>query len=248
MTGRNLQPYLAEFVGTFLLVMLAAGAVVLTARIGGTPSPVVCGLTSGSVLAVVIRLFGPISGAHVNPALTVALAYLSRIPWGNVPGYVVAQLTGSAAGGLTVLWLIGDLASVGANVPNAAVGMTAGGAFVLETILSFIMMVTILLCGDAGGIFDAGAIRIGAIVGLEVMLFGPISGAAMSPARAFGPYLAWGDWSTFWVYVAGPFAGIMAAAILWRRVKARRRNELRSEAAGRTQRSSAIPRRPGTPQ
>jgi aquaporin Z len=119
------------------------------------------------------------------------------------------------------------LASVGANVPNTAIGMTSGGAFLLETILSFIMMVTILLCGDAeGGIFDGGAIRVGAIVGLEVMLFGPISGAAMSPARAFGPYLASGDWSTFWVYVAGPFAGIMAAAIVWRRGEAWRGSKL----------------------
>lgn len=95
------------------------------------------------------------------------------------------------------------------------------GALVLETILSFAIMMTILLCGDAeGGIFDAGAIRIGAIAGLEVMLFGPISGAAMNPARAFGPYLASGDWSTFWIYVVGPFAGIMAAAIVWRKAEA----------------------------
>ncbi len=217
MTGWSMKPYLAEFAGTFLLVLFAAGAVTLTARIGGEPNPVVCGLSSGTILAVVIRFFGPVSGAHVNPALTVALAAMSRIRWRVVPGYVLAQLAGSAVAGLTVLWLIGDLVSVGANVPNTAIGMTAGGALVLETILSFVMMMTILLCGDAeGGFFDPGAIRIGAIVGLEVMLFGPISGAAMSPARAFGPYLASGDWSTFWIYVAGPFAGIMAPAIVWR--------------------------------
>lgn len=228
MTGRSMNPYLAEFAGTFLLVLFAAGAVVLTARIGGEPNPVICGLSSGLILAVVIRLFGSISGAHVNPALTVALAYMSRVSWRAVPGYLVAQLAGSATGGFAVLWLIGDWASVGANVPNTTIGMTAGGAFVLETILSFIMMMAILLCGDAeGGIFDAGAIRIGAIVGLEVMLFGPISGAAMSPARAFGPYLASGDWSTFWIYVAGPFAGITGAAIVCRQVEMWRRDESR---------------------
>lgn len=228
MTGGGIKHYLAEFVGTFLLVLFAAGAVVLTARIGGEPNPVVCGLSSGLILAVVIRLFGPISGAHVNPALTVALAYMSRVRWRAVPGYVVAQLAGSAIGGLSVLWLIGDWASVGANIPNTATGMTAGGAFVLETILSFVMMMTILLCGDAeGGIFDAGAIRIGAIVGLEVMLFGPISGAAMNPARAFGPYLVSGDWSTFWIYVAGPFAGIVGAAIVCRKFEMWRHDERR---------------------
>ena len=151
MIDRSIKPYVAEFAGTFLLVLFAAGAVVLTARIYGDPSPVVCGLSSGLILAVIIRLFGPISGAHVNPALTVALACMSRVRWAVVPGYVIAQLAGSAAGGLAVLCAIGDLASVGANVPNTAIGITPGGAFVLETILSFIMMATILLCGDAEG-------------------------------------------------------------------------------------------------
>ena len=221
MTAPPWKPWLAEFAGTYLLVLFAAGAVTLTARLNGSPIPLICGSSSGFILTAVICLFARISGAHVNPAFTVGLAYLSRFPWSAVPGYLLAQLAGSTAGGLTVLWLAGDVASVGANIPNAELGISASGALALEAILSFIMMMTILLCGDVeDGRIQPGAIRIGAIVGIEVWLFGPIGGAAMNPARAFGPYLARGDWQNYWIYVAGPLAGIMAAAAIYRKAAA----------------------------
>lgn len=216
-----MKAHLAEFFGTALLVMFAASAVVGTALAFGTPSALVCGLSSGAILAAVIIAFGRVSGAHVNPAFTIGLAYLGRFSWAMVPGYVAAQLAGSACGGLIVLWLLGDGFDAGANVPNVALGVSTAMAFVFETILSFIMMMTILLCGDADeGFAHAGAIRIGAIVGIEVMLFGPIGGAAMNPARAFGPYLARGDWTEYWAYVAGPMLGIMSAAIIHKKTAA----------------------------
>ena len=216
-----MKAHLAEFFGTVLLVMFAASAVVGTALAFGTPSALVCGLSSGAILAAVIIAFGRVSGAHVNPAFTIGLAYLGRFSWAMVPGYVAAQLAGSACGGLIVLWLLGDGFDAGANVPNVALGVSTAMAFVFETILSFIMMMTILLCGDADeGFAHAGAIRIGAIVGIEVMLFGPIGGAAMNPARAFGPYLARGDWTEYWAYVAGPMLGIMSAAIIHKKTAA----------------------------
>lgn len=218
MTGERIKAHLAEFFGTAVLVLFAAGAVVGSSLVFGTPSALACGLSSGTILAVLIIALGRVSGAHVNPAFTIGLAYLGRFPWRAVPGYVVAQMAGSALGGLVVLALFGDGFDVGANVPNVALGLSATMAFALETILSFIMMMTILLCGDADeGFVHAGAIRIGAIVGIEVMLFGPISGAAMNPARAFGPYLARGDWSEYWAYVAGPLLGIVGAAIIYKK-------------------------------
>lgn len=209
--------YVAEFAGTFLMVLFAAGAVVATARFNGAPSAVVCGVSSGVILAAVIWGLTPISGGHVNPALTIALAYLGRFPWRWVPAYVLAQLAGSAVAALALLWLLGSFGAMGANLPNAALGISASQAFGLETMLSFVMMAVILLCGRSDHpTIDTGAIRIGAIVGLEVMLFGPIAGAAMNPARAFGPYLVMGDWSDFWIYAAGPLAGISAAAVIYR--------------------------------
>ncbi len=209
--------YVAEFTGTFLLVLFAAGAVIATARFEGAPDPLVCGVSSGVILAAVIWVLTPISGGHVNPALTVVLAYLGRFPWRLVPAYVLAQLAGSALAALALLWLLGDFGAMGANLPNAALDISASQALGLEAMLSFVMMAVILLCGRSDHpAIDTGAIRIGAMVGLEVMLFGPISGAAMNPARAFGPYLVMGNWSDFWIYVAGPLAGISAAAVIYR--------------------------------
>jgi MIP family channel proteins len=210
---REAKPLLAELLGTYVVVLCAAGAGVATAKITGTPNAMVCGLASGTALAIVIVLTAGISGAHVNPALTLALAHLGRFPWRSVAGYVAAQMAGSAAAGLTVLWVLGSQASVGANTPNAAMGISQPFAFLLEVFLSFVMMMVILLGGELSGRnLVPGALRIGAVVGIEVMLFGPISGAAMNPARAFGPYLAMGDWTTAWIYGLGPVAGNMAAA------------------------------------
>lgn len=209
--------YVAEFAGTFLLVLFAAGGVVATARFNGAPIALVCGISSGIILAAVIWGLGPISGGHVNPALTIALAYLGRFPWRLVPAYILAQLAGSALAGFTLLWLLGDFGAIGANLQNAALGISATQAFGLEVMLSFVMMAVILLCGQSDHpAIDTGAIRVGAIVGFEVMLFGPIAGAAMNPARAFGPYLVIGDWSDFWIYAAGPLVGISAAAVIYR--------------------------------
>lgn len=215
---------LAEFAGTYAIVLCAAGAVVVTAKIGGTPNPIVCGLASGTALTLAIVFLAGISGAHVNPALTLGLAYLGRFPWRSVGPYIVAQMLGSMAAGFTVLWGIGDEAGVGANVPNAAMGISQPIAFALETMLSFVMMMVILLGGElAGRNLLPGAIRIGATVGIEVALFGPVSGAAMSPARAFGPYLAMGDWTTAWIYGLGPIAGILLAAFVCQRAALRSR-------------------------
>lgn len=221
------KPWLAEFAGTYLIVLCAAGAVVVTAKASGTPNSMICGLVSGLALAIVIVILAGISGAHVNPALTLALAYLGRFPWRSVGGYVLAQMAGSAAAGFTVLWALGNDAAVGANMPNTAIGISQPLAFLLETLLSFAMMMVILLGGElAGRNLLRGAFRIGAVVGIEVMLFGPISGAAMNPARAFGPYLAMGDWKTAWIYGLGPMAGIMLASLIYQRVAGRRRPRL----------------------
>ena len=215
---------IAECVGTYAIVLCAAGAVVLTAQIGGIPNPIVCGIASGTALTLAIALLAGISGAHVNPALTLGLAYLGRFPWRSVGPYIAAQMLGSAAAGFTVLWVCGDEAGVGANVPNAAMGISPPVAFALETMLAFVMMMVILLGGElAGRNLWPGAIRIGATVGIEVALFGPVSGAAMSPARAFGPYLAWGDWTSAWIYFLGPIAGILLAAVIFQRAALRRR-------------------------
>jgi aquaporin NIP len=206
---KDMASYAAEMIGTAALVFFAAGAVMVSAMHGALPGPLVAGAASGLILMVVIWSLGEISGAHVNPAFTLALALTRRFPWRLVPGYIAAQLTGSAAGAAFLYLALGDHGAMGANLPNAALGVTSGPAFVIEIWLSFVMMVVILGAVSAQGrLKDLAAIPIGAIVGIEVMLMGPVAGAAMNPARAFGPYLFDGQWSFYWIYALGPLLGI----------------------------------------
>lgn len=212
----DLRKYTCEFIGTFALVFFAAGAVMvgaLTGLIGSIGS----GLISGLVITVVIYTFGHVSGAHVNPALSIAAVYLGKLEGRLLPGYIVAQMAGSAGGGLLLLACVGQVADMGANLPNGLLGVTPGTALVIELFLSFLLMWVI--CGTAyHGKADTAfaGLAIGATVGIEVMLMGAYAGAAMNPARAFGPYLARGDFTHYWIYVLGPIAGMLAGAAVFR--------------------------------
>ncbi len=213
----DLSKYGCEFIGTFMLVFFAAGAVMVDTVTGGLGA-IGAGLISGLVITIVIYCFGHVSGGHVNPALSLAAAYLGKLDKRLVPGYIAAQLAGSAVAGFVLLWTVGRHGDMGANLPNTALGVTAWDAFAIELILSFILMWVI--CGaayhDKNTDTAFAGVAIGATVGIEVMLMGPYAGAAMNPARAFGPYLALGDFTYFWIYVVGPVAGMLAGAAIYR--------------------------------
>lgn len=205
--------YAAEFIGTFLLVFFAAGAAMMSVLTGAAAGAVMAGLASGLILMIVIWIFADISGGHVNPALSLALWLTGAFPGRLLPGYVAAQTAGSAAGGLCLLAALGPVPGMGANLPDIAGGITPLQALGVELVLSFAMMVVIVLsvaAANTPGHFFA--VPIGAVVGIDVMLFGATHGAAMNPARAFGPTLVHGDWSHYWIYVLGPLAGLTAAA------------------------------------
>ena len=212
----DLRKYACEFIGTFSLVFFAAGAVMVGA-VTGDLGAIGGGLISGLVITIVIYTFGHISGAHVNPALSLAAVYLGKLDKRLLPGYAAAQLAGSAAAAFALLGAIGRKGDMGSNLPNIALGVTPATAFMIELFLSFLLMWVI--CGAA---FHEKAdpalagVAIGATVGIEVMLMGPYAGAAMNPARAFGPYLALGDFTHFWIYVAGPILGMLAGAVVYR--------------------------------
>lgn len=211
------RKYTCEFLGTFLLVFFAAGAVMVSAATDGGLGPIGAGIISGSAITIVIYAFGHVSGAHVNPALSIAAACLGRLDWRLVAGYIVAQMSGSALGGLTLLALVGSYGQMGANLPNEALGVAPATAFAIELVLSFVLMWVI--AGISYGTHGYGSfagLTIGGTVGIEVMLMGPYAGAAMNPARAFGPYLALGDFTHFWIYVVGPIFGMLAGAAAYR--------------------------------
>jgi MIP family channel proteins len=181
--------------------------------------PLIGGAASGLALLILIWCFVGISGGHFNPALTVVLAILGDFPKSRVPGYLAAQLAGSVAGAALLYYTLGFQAGMGANMPNATLAISGFGAFIIECFLSFAMMLTIraAFATDAS-LRPFAAVPIGLIVGIEVMVMEPIAGAAMNPARAFGPYVFRGDWQHYWIYTLGPLVGIFLGGITWDRI------------------------------
>ncbi len=209
------RKYLCELIGTFALVFFAAGAVMID-DIAGALGPLGAGIASGAIITVVIYTFGHVSGAHVNPALSMAAVVLGQLQKRLLAGYIMAQMTGSALAGLFLFWVIGDYGKMGANIPNTAIGVTPFRAFIIEVFLSLLLMWVI--CGTAyhkSALNKFAGLAIGATVGIEVLLMGSYAGAAMNPARAFGPYLVYGDFSTYWIYLVGPIAGMLSGAYLY---------------------------------
>lgn len=212
--------YAAEFLGTAILVFFAAGAVMVSAMLGNLPGPLIWGTVSGLALMILIWALLDVSGAHFNPALTFGLAVFGDFPWRLVPGYVAAQLAGSSAGAALLYYMLGAQGGMGANLPNPTLGLPLAGAFAIECFLSFVMMLVIRAAFAAAPPLRAfAAVPIGLIVGIEVMLMGPIAGAAMNPARAFGPTAFLGDWRFYWIYALGPVLGILVAGYVWRFLK-----------------------------
>ncbi len=217
----------AEAVGTALLVLFGAGSVVATLQVGnGRLSYAGLGfiaLAFAIVVAVVVYGFGPVSGAHINPAVTVALATTRRFPWAEVVPYVLAQLVGAFAGGLLVVAAYGHRAvDLGMGATTLADGVPYWQGIVAEGLGTFILLFTVMaLAVDARAPLGWAGFMIGLSVALEILLIGPQTGGSVNPARTFGPYLTLtvlgGDvpWSQYGVYVAGPLLGGIAAVLLY---------------------------------
>jgi MIP family channel proteins len=216
----SIHRLLAEAVGTALLVLVGAGSVVATLNVDGEVTYAGLGFISlafAIVVAVVIYGFGPVSGAHINPAVTIAFTLTRHFPPRDAAAYVTAQLLGAAAGALCLLAVWTDQpASLGATVPSVGVG----SAVLYEALLTaFLMFVIMAVATDTRAVGAAAAIAIGGTVGLDALFGGPVTGASMNPARSFGPALAAGEWTDFWLYVAGPLAGATLGALAYQLVR-----------------------------
>ena len=206
---------LAELAGTFLLVLVAAGAVVVGAVSHGQVGRAAAVTAPGLMVLALIYTIGEISGAHLNPAVTIAFAARGNFPWTRVPGYVAAQLAGAAGAAGTLLALFGRLGGLGATVPGP--GISAATAVITEGLLTF-GLVTVILATASGArnVGHNAAIAVGGYVALAGLWASPVSGASMNPARSLGPDLVAGLWSSAWIYLAGPVAGGLAAvALAW---------------------------------
>jgi aquaporin Z len=198
----------SECIGTFALVFAGTGAIVIDHACGGSITHPGVALTFGLIILAMIYTFGDVSGAHFNPAVTIAFAAARRFPWREVPGYIGAQLCGAfAASGLLRLLFPAD-ATLGATLPAGP----ATQSFILELVLTFLLMLVILSVstGSSEKGITAG-IAIGAVIGLEAMFAGPICGASMNPARSLAPAIVSGHIEHLWLYIAAPILGALLA-------------------------------------
>jgi aquaporin Z len=206
----------AEFIGTFGLVFAGTGAIVVNEVSGGAITHVGVALTFGLIVLVMIYTFGDISGAHLNPAVTVGFWAARRMPVGQVPVYVSSQVLGAVAASVALRVLFPQSKLLGATLP-AGSDMQS---LILEAVLTFLLMLTIL--NVSTGAKEKGitaGIAVGALIGLEAMFGGPISGASMNPARSFGPALVAGHFEHLWLYLVAPTVGAVGAMFACRCVR-----------------------------
>ena len=198
----------SELLGTFMLVLVAAGGGLLHARgqIGLSAAVVAPGL----MVMAIILFMGAVSGAHLNPVVSLAFALRGDFPWRRVLGYVGVQLAGATLACLFLLAVFGNVEHLGATLPGP--GYRAWQAFVLEIALTGTLVSVILGTASAAQNVGAiGALGVGGYIALAGLWAAPVSGTSMNPARSFGPALVSGDWSGFWAYVAGPLLGCVIA-------------------------------------
>ena len=196
--------------GTFFLVLVAAGGGMMGQAFPDTISRTAAVVAPGLMVFAIILFMGKVSGAHLNPAVSIGFALRGDFPWKRVPGYIVVQLIGAALAAWFLQSVIHVSAIFGSNYPAA--GYSSLDAFWMEAVLTFGLLSVIL--GTASGaqnIGIIGAVGVGAYIALAGLWGSPISGASMNPARTFGPDLVGASFTDYWVYVAGPLLGMLAA-------------------------------------
>lgn len=206
-----MKKHLAELLGTFTLVFAGTGAIVINQVSQGVIGHAGIALTFGLVVLAMIYTFGDVSGAHLNPAVTIAFAAAGRFAWREIPGYLGAQVAGALAASALLRFLFPQAAILGATLP-AGPPMQS---FVLEIVLTAILMLTILSVSTGAkekGI--SAGIAIGGVIALEAMFAGPICGASMNPVRSLAPALVSGNLTHLWIYLAAPVLGALIAVPL----------------------------------
>jgi aquaporin NIP len=211
-----MKRFAAEFIGTFALVFAGTGAVVINEVTGGAITHVGIALTFGLIVLAMIYAMGDISGAHLNPAVTVGFWAARRLPGRDVLPYVGSQAAGATLASVLLRLLFPQSSLLGATLPAGSEWQSV----VLETVLTFLLMLTIL--NVSTGAKEKGitaGIAVGAVIALEAMFAGPISGASMNPARSFAPAVIAGHWEHLWVYLTAPPLGAGAAVLACRCVR-----------------------------
>ena len=203
----------AEAFATFALVFAGCGAIVLDSERDGSLGSTGIAAAFGLVIMAMVYATGHLSGAHINPAVTIAFSTTRHFPPRDAAAYVPSQLAGAVAGALLlrIVWH-GTPADLGATVPTVG----SGSALVYEGVMTaFLMFVIMAVATDTRAVGAAAAIAIGATVALDSLFGGGVTGASMNPARSFGPALVASEWQQFWIYVAGPVLGALGGALAY---------------------------------
>ena len=205
-----MQRYLLELFGTFSLVFCGPGAIIMNDASGGIITHVGIAITFGLIIMAMIYAIGEQSGAHINPAVTIAFWASGNFPKKEVLPYIIAQISGAILASATLYYLFPTHLTQGATIPLNSNSQ----AFVLEVILSFILMFVIIKVSTGSKeIGKIAGIAIGGVVGLEAMFAGPITGASMNPARSIAPALFSGDLQYLWLYILAPIIGMLLACV-----------------------------------
>jgi MIP family channel proteins len=216
--NNHIRPSLAELIGTFLLVFIGAGTGALAGTSGGGILAVA--LAHGAALVVIIYALGPISGAHVNPAVTLSLALTGKEKWDRAVFYIVAQLVGAALAALLLAYLVGfsrEVTGLGATVGSLTTTDPLK-TIVLEAVLTFFLVTAVYSSGVRNNNGNIVGVAIGFVLIMDILMGGALTGASMNPARTFGPALVTGHLEYLWMYIVGPVVGGALAALLYDRV------------------------------
>ena len=205
---REWRRLFSELLGTFALVLAASGGGLLHAK--GQISLAAAVVAPGLMVMAIILFMGAVSGAHLNPAVSLAFALRGDFPWRRVPGYIIIQLIGATLACLFLRWVFGNVEHLGATLPGP--GYKPWQALLMEIALTALLVSVIL--GTASAAQNVGAIAalgVGGYIALAGLWAAPVSGVSMNSARSFGPALVSGDWTDYWVYVVGPITGALIA-------------------------------------
>ena len=211
-----MKKYIAEFIGTFSMIFCGCGAMTVNEVTGGDVTHVGIAITWGLIVMAMIYAFGETSGAHFNPAVSIAFAYAKKFSWKEVPKYILAQVLGAFAASFVLWFLFPASEFLGSTIPTVDVWR----AFVLELLLTFFLMVVIInVSTGSKEIGIIAGIAVGAVVLLEAMFAGPITNASMNPARSIAPNIVSGNIQGLWLYIFAPILGALLAVVSCKLVK-----------------------------
>jgi MIP family channel proteins len=222
MSNRIAPKLLAEFIGTFSFVFIGAGAAAVVGDGVGLPGILAIAFAHGLTIMVFAFAYGPISGGHMNPAVTLGVLAAGAMGVGEAIGYIVSQLIGGVAGALLLSAVLGG-AKTGLGTPALAHNLTLAATsltitpiagFMIEAVLAFFLVTVVLSTAVAGRAGNLAPLAIGMTLTLNIIMGGALTGAAFNPARALGPMVATGNFSDAWLYLMAPIVGAIVAAIL----------------------------------